>query len=112
MLSLYIVIFCYLKINGDIIMNEQLFWSISLLICWVIVSYGQFHQGKIIKQKHNNKNVSIRLPLAVFIAQLILFVKGIYYNDWSLIAGCIIVNIGTVYNIVQIRKFHLKRSIT
>ena len=85
-------------------MTEQLFWSIGLMICWLIVTYGQYHQGKIIKQKQSYDNVSIRLPFAVFIAQCILLVKGIYYNDWSLIGGCIVVNSGVCFNLFQIAK--------
>ena len=85
-------------------MDEQLFWSIGLMICWLIVAYGQYHQGKIIRQRGTCENVSVRLPLAVFVAQCILLVKGAYYSDWSLIGGCIIVNSGVCFNLYQIVK--------
>jgi len=88
---------------------EQLYWSIGLIICWLIVAYGQYHQGRIIKQTGSCDNVSFRLPLAVFTAQLILLVKGIYYYDWSLISGCIIVNASVSYNLYQIVKTRLRQ---
>jgi uncharacterized membrane protein YhdT len=85
-------------------MTEQLLWSMGLMVCWLIVAYGQFHQGALIKQKGNSENVSVRLPIAVFTAQCILFVKGIYYGDWSLIVGCLIVNSGVVFNLYQLAR--------
>lgn len=88
-------------------MGEQLFWSIGLTMCWLIVAYGQYHQGKIVRQQRNCDNVSIRLPFAVFTAQCILLVKGVYYADWSLIAGCLIVNFGVCYNLFQIARLRL-----
>jgi hypothetical protein len=85
-------------------MTEQMFWNIGLMVCWLIVGYGQYHQGKIVQQGQSCNNVSIRLPVAVFTAQCILLVKGIYYTDWSLIGGFIVVNLGVGFNLFQIAK--------
>jgi hypothetical protein len=88
--------------------NEQTSWSLVLIICWMVVAIGYFHQGWIIHTSKSSANVSIALPIAVFIVQCILFVKGIYYHDWSLIGGAIIVNSGVTFNLYHIIKTRLK----
>jgi hypothetical protein len=85
--------------------NEQLAWSIGLIVCWAVVSAGYFHQGLIIRKARSATHVSIILPIAVFIVQCILFVKGIYYKDFSLILGAVMVNCGVTFNLYQIIKF-------
>ncbi len=85
--------------------TDQVVWSIILSVCWVVVSFGQYNQGKKIKTKETTKNVSVILPLAVIFAQVILFIKGVYYSDWSLIAGAIAVNIGALYNLFYLIKY-------
>lgn len=71
---------------------------------WVIVSLGYFHQGWLVHSGKNAEHVSIVLPVAVFSVQCILFVKGIFYGDWSLIYGAVIVNSGVVFSLYQIIK--------
>lgn len=84
--------------------KEQQFWSVALIVCWVIVAFGYYHQGWKIHHDHSAAHVSIVLPMAVFVVQCILFVKGIYYRDWSLIAGAVLVNSGVVFSIYQILR--------
>ncbi len=85
-------------------MDEKTIWSILLMFCWIIVSLGQINQGMKIKKNKNIENISIFLPTTVFIAQTILFVKGLSYGDWSLIIGAVVVNIGTMFNVFNFLK--------
>lgn len=84
--------------------NVQTTWSIALVLCWIFVSAGYFHQGWLVHARNDAKEVSLLLPSAVFIVQCILFVKGIYYHDWSFVLGAVIVNSGVVFSLVQIFK--------
>lgn len=86
-------------------MAEQLIWSCLLAVCWIVVAYGQYTQGKKVRRNRSARNVSIYLPLAVIFAQSILFIKGLYYIDWSLIFGAIVVNGGAFYNLYFLLKF-------
>lgn len=93
--------------------DAQNIWSVILALGWIIVSMGYYNQGFIIRSKHSTENVSILLPIAVFFIQCILFIKGIYYKDWSLIWGALVVNSGVVfclYNIAINKGFSRKRS--
>jgi hypothetical protein len=82
--------------------NAQSVWSIILGFCWLIVALGYYHQGWLVRTQHSAKDVSRVLPIAVFIVQCILFIKGIYYQDWSLVLGAVLVNSGVVFNLRQI----------
>ncbi|MDP3729477.1 MAG: hypothetical protein Q8R26_01840 [bacterium] len=84
--------------------NAQFAWSIALIVCWIIVSIGYFHQGLLVgvDSFDHARSVSIALPIAVFFVQCILFVKGIFYGDWSLIFGALIVNSGVVFSLFRI----------
>ncbi len=82
--------------------NAQSVWSIILGFCWLIVALGYYHQGWLVRTQQSAKDVSRVLPIAVFIVQCILFVKGIYYQDWSLVLGAVLVNSGVVFNLRQI----------
>ena len=84
--------------------NAQNIWSIILAVGWVIVASGYYHQGSLVHARKNAQNVSIFLPIAVFFIQCVLFVKGVYYKDWSLIWGALIVNSGVVFSLYQIAK--------
>ncbi len=97
--------FLYGSLVGfDVFWNAQFLWSSVLAVGWVIVSLGYYHQGWMVHQNKSAKNVSTVLPIAVFIVQCILFIKGIYYSDWSLISGAVMVNSGVVFNLYQIFK--------
>ncbi|MEK7479131.1 MAG: hypothetical protein AAB634_01165 [Patescibacteria group bacterium] len=82
--------------------NTQIFWNTTLIICWVIVAFGYYRQGWIVRKAQSASHVSVMLPTVVFIVQCILFVKGIYYNDPALIVGAVMVNCGVVFNLYQI----------
>ncbi|MEK7535761.1 MAG: hypothetical protein AAB590_01965 [Patescibacteria group bacterium] len=84
--------------------SAQKFWNVALIICWLFVSAGYYHQGWKVHKRRDSSEVSLLLPVTVFIVQCILFVKGIYYHDWSLIAGAMMVNSGVVFSIYQIVK--------
>lgn len=104
----FVVIGTYFAYNGlanlTAFWESQLFWSVILSIGWVIVSFGYFHQGWLVHKNHDSDHVSVVLPATVFVVQCVLFVKGVYYSDWSLIAGAIIVNSGVVFSLYQIIK--------
>jgi len=86
--------------------NAQSVWSVALMVCWTIVAIGYFHQGWLVRV-HNQDHahdVSIILPIAVFIVQCILFVKGIFYGDWSLVLGAVVVNSGVIFSLMNILR--------
>src|SRR3990167_8806369 len=82
--------------------NAQSFWSLALLFCWAIVAYGYYNQGWLVHHDHSAAHVSVVLPVTVFFVQCILFVKGIFYRDYALIAGAVMVNSGVVFSLYQI----------
>lgn len=92
--------------------SAQNLWSIVLAIGWVMVALGYYHQGYMVYKSNNSDHVSLVLPCAVFVVQCVLFVKGVFYNDWSLMAGAVTVNSGVLFSIYQIvrhRYFSLGR---
>ena len=84
--------------------DVQFAWSAVLALCWVFVATGYYHQGWLVHTQNNSKDVSIVLPITVFLVQCILFVKGVHYEDWSLVFGAIIVNSGVVFNLYHILR--------
>ena len=86
--------------------SAQIFWNIVLIICWTVVAVGYYHQGWLVRKRGHADDVSLILPIAVFFVQCILFVKRIYYDDWSLIFGAVAVNSGVVFSLSQALKFH------
>lgn len=98
--------FIYKQLSSvDYFWDTQLAWSIALIICWIIVAIGYYHQGWLIRKERNSQDVSLILPIAVFFVQCILFVKGVYYKDMSLILGAILVNSGVLFSLFNILKF-------
>ena len=89
--------------------NAQSIWSALLIVGWVIVALGYYHQGWMVQKSKSSKNVSIVLPVAVFVVQCVLFVKGIYYSDRSLIIGALLVNSGVVFSVYQILKMRYSK---
>ncbi len=88
--------------------DSQMFWSVILTLGLSVVSFGYYHQGSIVHKNKSAKGISTVLPFAAFTVQCILFVKGIYYHDWSLIIGAVLVNSGVVFSLYQIFKFRTK----
>ncbi len=84
--------------------NAQQVWSVALIICWMMVAAGYYYQGWMIHHGRGAQNISAVLPSIVFVVQCILFVKGIFFNDWSLISGALVVNSGVVFCLYQIIK--------
>lgn len=100
--------------NVMLFWNTQSLWSIALALCWIVVAAGYVHQGWLVHTQKTAKDVSLVLPSAVFLVQCILFVKGIYYHDWSLIWGAMVVNSGvvfSVYQIVRARRLYSKKDV-
>ncbi|HXF44414.1 MAG TPA: hypothetical protein VNK70_03055 [Candidatus Paceibacterota bacterium] len=89
--------------------DAQNLWSVALITLWTIVALGYYHQGWLVHKKQKADEVSIVLPLAVFFVQCVLFVKGIYYGDWSLAGGALIVNSGVFFSLYNILKVRRKR---
>ncbi len=82
--------------------TAQNIWSAVLILCWMIVAGGYWHQGWIIRKAGSATHVSSVLPMAVFVVQCILFVKGVHYEDYSLVTGAVMVNSAVVFNLYQI----------
>ena len=80
------------------------------MLGWIIVSAGYYHQGWLVRKDHSSAHVSLVLPVAVFFVQCILFVKGIYFDDWSLVAGAVLVNSGVCFSIYNIIKSRLNKK--
>lgn len=95
--------------NLGVFWSAQMLWSAILMVGWVIVAAGYYHQGWLVHKGHTAIHVSAVLPSAVFVVQCILFIKGIYFDDWSLIFGAIIVNSGVVFSLYQILKAKKRR---
>lgn len=93
--------------------DTQYLWSIVLAVGWIVVALGYYHQGWLVRMQNKADDVSILLPVAVFLVQCVLFVKGVYYRDWSLIGGAVIVNSGVVFSlsqIIKVRRASIKRK--
>lgn len=88
----------------SIFWDSQVIWSGILALGWVIVFLGYYNQGQLVRKSKSAEHVSLMLPSAAFIVQCILFIKGIYYHDWSLIFGAVLVNSGVVFSLYQIFK--------
>ena|SRR3989344_516120 len=88
--------------------DAQFLWSAGLAMCWAVVAGGYYHQGWMVRSSQNARNVSWVLPAAVFVVQCILFVKGVYYRDWSLVWGALVVNSGVVFSFYQIARVREK----
>jgi hypothetical protein len=84
--------------------DAQSLWSAALALCWAVVAGGYYHQGWLVHERQSAAGVSVVLPAAVFLVQCILFVKGIYYEDWALIVGAVMVNSGVIFSLSQIWK--------
>lgn len=100
------IVVWYLR-NAEGFWAAQTIWSAVLAMGWAVVAGGYFHQGWLVRQSADASDVSLVLPLAVFVVQCVLFVKGVYYSDWSLIWGALVVNSGVcfnLYHIVQARR--------
>lgn len=100
------VIVSYLS-GVELFWSAQAVWSVILAVGWAIVAGGYFHQGWLARSSADVSDVSLLLPCAVFVVQCVLFVKGVYYADWSLIWGALVVNSGvlfSIYNIIRARR--------
>lgn len=98
-------LFIYRSLSGvESFWNAQFLWSIALAFGWFIVAAGYYHQGWLVRSRRNSDDVSLVLPITVFFVQCILFVKGIYYSDWALIWGALVVNSGVIFSLSQIIK--------
>src|SRR3989344_1028635 len=84
--------------------NAQYIWSVGLIIGWSVVAIEYYRQGWMIHKAHTSVNVSALLPSTIFVMQCILFVKGVFFHDWSLMASALIVNSGVVFCLYQIVK--------
>ncbi|MBI2454239.1 MAG: hypothetical protein HYV54_01555 [Parcubacteria group bacterium] len=103
--------FIYRRLAGtESFWNAQFLWSVGLITCWIIVASGYYHQGWLVRSKRRADDVSVVLPIAVFFVQCILFVKGIYYRDWSLVGGALLVNSGVVFSLSQIIRVRRRRK--
>jgi len=89
--------------------KAHMFWSYALMLCWIIVAAGYYHQGWLVRKDHNAAHVSLILPIAVFFVQCILFVKGINFGDWSLVVGAVLVNSGVLFSLYHLMKARLTK---
>lgn len=84
--------------------QSQEVWSTVLVVLWAVVASGYFHQGWLVYKGKSADHVSLILPAVVFLVQCVLFVKGVFYDDWSLIAGALMVNSGVTFSLYHIIK--------
>lgn len=112
---LFGTIFAYGGLEGVLqFWSAQNIWSALLMLGWIVVAAGYYHQGWLVHKGHTALHVSAVLPSAVFVVQCILFIKGVYFHDWSLMFGAIVVNSGVVFSLYQIisakrRRIHSTR---
>lgn len=85
--------------------SAQQTWNLALIVCWIVVAFGYWRQGWIVHKSKSSTHVSILLPSTVFVVQCILFVKGIFYHDFALVTGALLVNSAVVFNLYQLLKF-------
>jgi hypothetical protein len=90
--------------------DAQSIWSVALIIGWSVYSIEYFRQGWILHHAHTSANISVLLPTTYIVMQCILFVKGVFFRDWSLIASALIVNSGVVFYLYQIIKLKSRRA--
>jgi hypothetical protein len=103
-----VVVYGQLK-HFPIFWDAQSVWSVILIIGWIVVALGYYHQGWMVHKGHSAIHVSAWLPTTVFFVQCVLFVKGIFFHDWSLIFGALIVNSGVVFSLYHIFEAKRKR---
>lgn len=84
--------------------NAQRLWSIALIAGYAVVAFEYFRYGWLIHHSRTTANISPFLTLSIFAMQCILFVKGIFFGDWSLVAGTLMVNSGVVFTLYQTAK--------
>ncbi len=90
--------------------DAQRVWSIGLIIGWSVVAIEYYRQGWMIHHARTSVNVSALLPSTIFVMECILFVKGVFFDDWSLIVSALIVNSGVVFYLYQIVKVKRNRA--
>ncbi len=90
--------------------DAQRIWSIGLIIGWTVFSVEYFRQGWIIHHARTSANTSVLMPLTYFVMQCILFIKGVFFHDWSLIASALILNSGVVFYLYQTIKLKRRRT--
>lgn len=113
--SLLIVTVLTVLVYGQLVGIQEfwradMFWSYALILGWIIIAAGYYHQGWLVRKDHSAAHVSLILPIAVFLVQCILFVKGINFHDWSLIGGAVLVNSGVLFSLYNIARARLKRN--
>ena len=90
--------------------NTQQIWSVGLIIGWTVVAAEYFRQGWMIHNARTSINISALLPSTIFVMQCILFFKGVFFQDWSLIISALTVNSGVVFCLYQIMKKKRRRT--
>jgi len=84
--------------------NAQSVWSTALIVSWTMIAVAYYYEGWLIHHGRSQANISAVTPALIFVAQCILFVKGVFFNDWSLVFGALLVNSGVVFCLYQIGK--------
>ncbi|MEK7479965.1 MAG: hypothetical protein AAB665_01605, partial [Patescibacteria group bacterium] len=84
--------------------NAQSVWSTALIVSWTLIAAAYYYEGWLIHHGRSQANISAVTPALIFVAQCILFIKGIFFNDWSLVFGALLVNSGVVFCLYQISK--------
>ena len=82
--------------------DAQSIWSIGLIIGWGVVAIEYYRQGWMIHHARTLVNVDALLPSTIFVMECILFVKGVFFDDWSMVVSALIVNSGIAFYLYQI----------
>lgn len=88
--------------SNEAFWDAQYLWSVALTVGWTVVAAEYYRQGWMIHKARTSTNISALLPSTIFVMQCILFVKGVFFHDWSLIVSALIVNSGVIFNLYQI----------
>lgn len=94
--------------NNAAFWDAQSMWSVALILGWAVYSIEYFRQGWIIHHARTSDNISILLPSTYVVMQCILFIKGVFFHDWSIIVSALIVNSGVVFYLYQVIKIKRK----
>lgn len=90
--------------------DAQRIWGMGLIVGWTVLSIEYFRQGWIIHHARTSANISVLMPSTYFILQCILFYKGVFFNDWTIIISSLIVNSGVVFYLYQVIKLKSRRA--
>ena len=77
--------------------NAQSVWSTALIVSWTLIAAAYYYEGWLIHHGRSQANISAVTLSAHLRRAMHSFIKGIFFNDWSLVFGALLVNSGVVF---------------